>query len=277
MTCRLASRDEVALILTWAAAEGWNPGLGDAAAFHATDPAGFFVAERGGAPVAAVAVVNHSDRFAFLGLYLCLPQWRGQGIGLGLWTHALGHAGGRSIGLDGVAAQQVNYARSGFVRSGATRRWLGQLAAKADDAIRPARPGDAKAIAALDRAACGLPRPGFLAAWIAADATRQSFVLEVEGHLRGFATLRLCREGCKIGPVVAPSSAAALALAQAALAGMPNPAGPVVLDLPEANRPLALRLQALGFTNSFTTARMFRGPAPVAGPTAQAIATMELG
>ena len=58
---------------------------------------------------------------------------------------------------------------------------------------------------------------------------------------------------------------------------MPNPAGPVMLDLPEANRPLALRLTALGFTNSFTTARMFRGPPPAAGPMAQAIATMELG
>ena len=40
MTCRLATRDEVAPILDWAADEGWNPGLDDAAACHAADPAG---------------------------------------------------------------------------------------------------------------------------------------------------------------------------------------------------------------------------------------------
>ena len=122
---------------------------------------------------------------------------------------------GRSVGLDGVAAQQANYARSGFVRTGATLRWQGRLAARADAAVRPARPGDAPAISTLDRAACGVPRLAFLAAWIAGDATRQSLVLEVDGHLRGFATLRLCRDGGKIGPVVTPSSADALALAQA--------------------------------------------------------------
>ena len=277
MTCRLATRDEVALVLDWAADEGWNPGLDDSAAFYAADPAGFFVAERDGAPVAAVSVVNHSRGGAFLGLYLCRAEWRGQGVGFALWSHALAHAGARSVGLDGVAAQQANYARSGFVLIGATLRWQGQLSAKADHAVRPALSHDGPVIAALDMAACGVARPAFLAAWLTDCATRRSFVLERGGVVTGFATLRLARDGCKIGPVVAASASDALRLAQAALAGVPVGSGPVVLDLPEANRPLALRLTALGFTNSFTTARMFRGPPPVAGPMAQAIATMELG
>ena len=277
MTCRLATRDEVALILDWAAAEGWNPGLDDAAAFYAADPAGFFVAERDGAPVAAVSVVNHSRGVAFLGLYLCKADWRGQGVGFALWQHALAHAGGRSVGLDGVAAQQANYARSGFVRTGATLRWQGRLAAKADAAVRPAMPADAPVIAALDLGACGFARPAFLAAWLAECATRRSVVLDSGGVVTGFATLRLARDGCKIGPVVVATASDGLRLARAALAVMPVNSGPVMLDLPEANRPLALRLTALGFANSFTTARMFRGPPPVAGPTTQAIATMELG
>ena len=36
-------------------------------------------------------------------------------------------------------------------------------------------------------------------------------------------------------------------------------------------------LAGKGFTIGFTTARMYRGPAPVTAPTLQAIATMELG
>ncbi len=32
---RTATRDELDLLIDWAAAEGWNPGLHDAEAFHA--------------------------------------------------------------------------------------------------------------------------------------------------------------------------------------------------------------------------------------------------
>ena len=55
MTFRTADADEIALMLDWAADEGWNPGLDDAAAFRAADPDGFFVAEVDGEPVAACA------------------------------------------------------------------------------------------------------------------------------------------------------------------------------------------------------------------------------
>lgn len=81
---RTARPDELPLILSWAAAEGWNPGLDDAAVFFASDPEGFFVADLDNGPIAAISVVNHSSDFAFLGLYLCLPKHRGKGIGFGL-------------------------------------------------------------------------------------------------------------------------------------------------------------------------------------------------
>ena len=73
MTVRQMSLAELELIIGWAADEGWNPGLEDASAFYAADPDGFFLKEVDGQAVAAVSVVNHSDDFAFLGLYLCRP------------------------------------------------------------------------------------------------------------------------------------------------------------------------------------------------------------
>lgn len=275
MTFRTARQDELALILTWAAAEGWNPGQADAAAFHAADPAGFFVAERDGRPVAAISVVNHDADHAFLGLFLCLPDWRGKGIGFGLWTHALQHAGARSVGLDGVAAQQANYAKSGFRLIGATRRWEGSLTAASSPHVRDAAPGDLPQMLALDRLANGVDRRAFLTAWVAPCDTRRTVVMEQDRRIAGFAVIRLCRQGCKIGPILAPSADQAVELARAALAVMP--AEQVIIDVPEANLALTQILQAAGFANSFATARMVRGTPPATGHALQAIATMELG
>ncbi len=217
---RVARRDEIDLILRWAADEGWNPGREDADAFFAADPDGFFVAEESGAPVAAISVVNHSPDFAFLGLYLCRPDWRGKGIGFALWRHALAHAGGRTVGLDGVAAQEANYAMSGFRRSGATRRLEGHMEAGRVAGVRDAVPGDVPALIALDAAANGTARTAFLPGWIARCATRRTVVLTGPDGAQGFATARLCERGCKVGPVIAPDEAMAVALIRAALAAV---------------------------------------------------------
>lgn len=272
MTMRVATLAEIGTVLDWAATEGWNPGLADAPAFHAADPEGFFVAEIDGAPAAAISVVNHDADHAFLGLYLCRPAFRGLGIGYALWHHALAHAGGRTVGLDGVAAQQANYAKSGFVREGATRRFTGVLAPLADRGIRPVGPEDLPALIALDAAAGGVMRPAFLRAWLEPGRTRRAVVLEDQG---GFAVCRLCRDGLKIGPILAPDANTALRLAGAAVAAFPP--APVSIDLPERNAALQTALTARGFTPAFETARMYRGPAPRTDGRVQAIATMELG
>lgn len=342
---RTASAAEVALMLDWAAAEGWNPGLEDAEAFHASDPEGFFVAEVAGRTVAAISVVNHGPDFAFLGLYLCQPAFRGKGIGYALWRHALDHAGTRTVGLDGVPAQEANYARSGFVLTGRTLRFKGRVSgagpsllqaapeqsqrsaqaavprdgtgpegpAAPEDAgaqavpavpgdsagraksqaqedaarwvpdglegaavqVAPALPRDATALARLDRAANGVARRAFLAAWLSPRETRQTVVLRRDGAVTGFATARLCREGCKVGPVVAATAEEAFQLMSEAAAAVG--AEDVMIDVPSGNADLIRRLEALGFAEVFSTARMYRGDPPETGPCLQAIATMELG
>lgn len=272
---RTARAEEIAAILDWAAEEGWNPGLDDAPAFHAADPEGFYLAEVGGQPVASISVVNHSKTFAFLGLYLCRPDFRGQGIGFALWKHALDHAGTRTVGLDGVAAQQANYARSGFIRAGATRRFEGHLDGAAHGQISPARPEDLENLARLDRTANGVSRPSFTAAWFAPAPDRTTLVWRKLTDILGVATIRRCREGAKIGPLIGETAEDAVTLARACLGAMP--AGRVIVDVPSENVALAARLRNLGFEMTFETARMYRGPAPETDDTLQAIATMELG
>ena len=271
---RTATLPELSRILDWAADEGWNPGIEDAEAFFAADPGGFFVADHDGTPVAAISVVNHSDSFAFLGLYICHPDWRGTGLGFALWTHAIAHAGGRTIGLDGVPAQQDNYARSGFELAGRTRRLSGSLS-REPRRLALAQERDLETVRALDRAANGFDRAAFLAAWVAEHPTRKTVLLETAGRVTGFATARLCREVCKIGPIVAPSDTDAMTLAGQAAAALGQT--DISIDVPMGQPDFARMLEARGFQEGFATARMYRGPAPAVDATLKAIATMELG
>lgn len=260
---------ELEVVLDWAAEEGWNPGLGDAEAFHQADPEGFLVKTVGGEPVAAISVVNHSDDYAFLGLYLCRPEHRGKGHGVDVWRAGLAHAGGRTVGLDGVPSQQANYERSGFVRAGRTVRYRGTLTPRPDRGLtEPAKIGH---LTDLEARHTGTRRDPFLAEWFRTTPHRRTLVDPATG---AYATLRHCREDYKIGPLAAPSPEAAVALMQALV---PDEA-PVSIDVPEAATAFAAALSAAGFEPVFETARMYLGdlPAP-APPHCHAVATLELG
>ena len=128
--------------LDWAAAEGWNPGLGDAAPFWAADPEGYLVAEVDRRLVGAVSLVRYGADYAFLGFYIVDPQVRGQGVGLRLWNAAMDLAAGRLVGLDGVVTQQENYRRSGFAYAHANIRHGGQVQSPmpADSRLTPVSP-----------------------------------------------------------------------------------------------------------------------------------------
>src|SRR5215468_12154097 len=119
--------DEISIAVDWATAEGWNPGLADAACFGAADPGGFFIGEVNGIPAATVSCVNYGASFAFLGFYIVRADLRGRGYGLRIWKAAIAHAGPRVIGLDGVVAQQENYKKSGFTLAYANVRYGGTV------------------------------------------------------------------------------------------------------------------------------------------------------
>ncbi|MGD9293655.1 MAG: GNAT family N-acetyltransferase, partial [Roseobacter sp.] len=200
ITFRNATQAELGDVLEWAAAEGWNPGLDDAAAFFATDPRGFFVAEMADALVAAISVVNHNDSFAFLGLYIVMPQHRGKGIGLRLWQHALEHASSRTVGLDGVAEQQDNYRTSGFTHAGGTTRFTGHVQPQEGHGIRLAQSADIPVLTDAEHAASGYRKCDYLGAWFTNTEYRKTLVLPQDDGSASFCTVRKCQVGAKVGP-----------------------------------------------------------------------------
>ena len=253
--------DEIALAAEWAAAEGWNPGLADAACFATVDPDGFLVGELDGETAATISCVNYDARFAFLGFYIVRPDLRGRGYGLQTWNAAVAHAGGRVIGLDGVVAQQDNYRKSGFQLAYANIRFGGVVAASAAPpaGIVALRDVPLAMIEASDATVFPAPRPRFLRAWIGAPG-HVGCALMRDGRLTGWGVIRPCRSGRKIGPLVADDRAAAEAVLSALLAHAGG--GEIFLDVPAVNREAVALAQSLGLAPVFETARMYTGAIP---------------
>ncbi|MFE6549441.1 GNAT family N-acetyltransferase [Streptomyces sp. NPDC057746] len=271
-----ATLDDWPVISGWAADEGWNPGLCDGPAFFAQDPEGFFVGRLGDEPVSAISVVNYGSDYAFLGCYLVRPDLRGRGIGLATWETALAHAGGRTIGLDGVVAQQDNYRRSGFVFAHRTVRFTGTVPAdQATPGVHPAGKADLDAIADYDRACYPADRPGFLEHWLSARGHRVFVRLEGD-RLTGYGVIRPARVGLRVGPLFADTVDDAGALL-AACAG--EAAGrELAVDVPETNTAGVALAERSGLTPSFETARMYTGPVRAfAGERVYGVTTLELG
>jgi GNAT superfamily N-acetyltransferase len=261
LTTRVMKRADLDRAIDWAAAEGWNPGLDDAACFRAADPAGFLVACFGGDPVASISVVRYSDAFGFLGFYIVRPDQRGRGFGYRLWQAGLAHLEGCAVGLDGVVAQQENYARSRFVLAHRNIRFGGtaQVQAPRDPRLRVVDPDLIEAVLAYDRPFFPAPREDFLRCWLT-PGTRDAIAVVEEGTVRGYGVIRECRNGFKIGPLFADGEEEASLLFQALAARAAG--APVFLDPPEPND-AAVRLAVRhGLAPVFETARMYRGPAP---------------
>ncbi|HNW92894.1 MAG TPA: GNAT family N-acetyltransferase [bacterium] len=253
---------EVHLPLEWAAREGWNPGLYDAELFYAADPAGFFVGEIGGAPVATISAVRYGDRFGFIGLFIVRPDCRGGWLGPRLAQAALEHLGDRTIGIDGVLAKVRNYQTYGFALAHRNARYAGDGGGPGGDGTEPLAAFAADEIAAYDLRHFGFPRPAFLRGWLKQnEALSLALGVRRAGRLARYGSIRKCRVGYKIGPLFADDAEGAAMLC-AALAA--RAAGSVYyLDIPESNPQALALVRARGMKEVFATARMYRGTPPV--------------
>jgi ribosomal protein S18 acetylase RimI-like enzyme len=258
------SLDEVRLILDWAAAEGWNPGLRDAEAFLAADPEGFLLGRLHGEPAAAISLVRYDDRFAFLGCYIVRPELRGHGHGMAIWRAAIERAGGRTIGLDGVPAQQPNYRRSGFELERRNLRYSGVVrdgwAPITEPRLLDMVHVPADELSAYDRSVFGADRPGFVERWLTLPGHAAVAWRDADDVVRGYGVARPCRSGWKIGPLFADTDAIADALWRWLLAQIGGDR--VSFDVPETNAAAVGMAERAGLVVDFETARMYAGRPP---------------
>jgi ribosomal protein S18 acetylase RimI-like enzyme len=277
LTIRPMRADEIALSVDWAAAEGWNPGVNDAPCFATVDAAGFLIGELDSKPAATISCVNYDDSFAFLGCYIVRPDLRGRGLGWRIWQAAIARAGARTIGLDGVVAQQDNYRKSGFRLAYRNVRYGGRVAAASAQArsLTPLADVPFAIVAADDAKVFPAPRENFLRAWIGTHG-HVGRALMCDGALAAWGVIRPCREGFKIGPLVAEDRAAAEAVLDALIAAVGG--AEVFLDIPEPNAEAQALAQSRGLRPVFETARMYTGEVrDVAIQRIFGVTTFELG
>jgi GNAT superfamily N-acetyltransferase len=245
---------------SWAAAEGWNPGIDDPERFLAADPEAFLAIERDGEIVATASCALYGDSYAFIGFFIVRSGLRGHGIGSPLFMRALERAGGRVVGLDGVLEQQAYYERRGFALAHRNVRWrtLGGGGRPAGLVELPSVPFEQ--LLAFDSAVFGSERERFLRAWIDRPAGHALACTDGD-RVTGYGVLRPCRVGAKVGPLFADDGD----VAEALLAGLLAGAGPhteVFVDMPAANpRADALR-PGRAMEPSFETVRMYLNGRP---------------
>lgn len=257
---RTMTEKDLELAVAWAAEEGWNPGLRDAACFHAADPEGFFMAYKGERPVGSISAVAYDAAFGFMGFYIVRPELRGHGIGMALWQAAMDHMGERNIGGDGVVAMLDKYKQSGFAIAHRNIRFQGRGAADvvSNDVVDISQIPFPKLLS-YDRAHFPASRPEFLSRWID-QPEGGGRALVRDGGLAGYGVIRACHQGYKIAPLFAddPEGAEELFSALAGLA----PGSPVFLDVPEPNRAAVDLAKRHGMTPVFETARIYTREAP---------------
>lgn len=253
--------EDLKTAIGWAEAEGWNPGLDDAAVFHRADPGGFLMGWLGDQPATAISVVAHSDRLAFLGFYLCHPRFRGAGHGFATWQAGMALGADRVIGLDGVPAQQQNYASAGFALAHQTRRHGGVVTGRPHAEIEQSTASDIAALLSLDASVQGgTDRARYAADWFGPAPTRLTMVRRGPDGIDAAGTIRACVRGHKIGPLYAPDAETAGALIEALVAEAG--AAQVFMDTPDSNAAGVSLCQQFGLVPAFACARMYRGPAP---------------
>ncbi|WP_112945346.1 MULTISPECIES: GNAT family N-acetyltransferase [unclassified Rhizobium] len=268
---------ELELVLEWARQEGWNPGLDDSLPFHDADPSGFFVGAVGEVPVGSISVVKYGDDLAFLGLYMVHPEFRGKGYGRAIWDAGIASANGRSIGLDGVVAQQENYRKAGFEEAYKTVRYGGVIGSLPSSSLTATPVTDKlDGLVRYDASVFSAQRPAFVTSWCTNRKHRRTAVVRKSGKIRGYGTIRRCYDGYKIGPLFAADADSAAALLSTL--GQEAKGARVFIDIPSDNRDAVALAVGMGLKPVFETSRMYRGAVPtVPLKNVFGVTTLELG
>lgn len=257
---RNVSREELDIMVEWAASEGWNPGLHDVDCFYSTDPTGYFMGFLSNQPITCISAVAYNDNFGFLGFYITKPEFRGQGYGIQVWKKGIDYLKTQNVGLDGVFAQQENYKKSGFTLAYSNIRYQDIAKHSETKGLVKLSEVSFEKLVAYDSQCFPVPREKFLKCWITMPESHGTASVS-NGGIIGYGVIRKCKVGYKVGPLFADTLDVATNIYRE-LCNQVKEEVEVFLDVPEVNRPAVSFAESSGMKKVFGTARMYTKEQP---------------
>jgi GNAT superfamily N-acetyltransferase len=251
-----ASYAEANMLMQWAVAEGWNPGLHDLDAAWAVDPDAFIALRHQGRMVGGGSIFSHHGESGYMGLFIVEPSCRGKGWGTVLWHHRLARLRkrlrpGAPISMAGVHAMVDFYQKGGFVRQYDDIRYQGIVRGHSSPDAVPLSDLSSDDIHAFDRTFVTAPRAAFLAAWLPHG---QGVGIMRGKRLVAYGLIRPANHGYKVGPAFAIDESAGVGLLDHLFSMV---SGHVVqVDIPSANLKVQPFLDAAGLVPVFSCAHL---------------------
>jgi ribosomal protein S18 acetylase RimI-like enzyme len=219
------------------------------------------------------------------------PGFRRMGVGTGLLQRAIHSLEGcEAIGLDATPAGKALYRKLGFEEESCLHRMtirpvppppdpagLKQVNREGDPCfVRPLTADAVEQVAVLDRRAFGADRTLLLRSLMDRDP-HVGWQSSGDGRMRGFCMSRRGSAFIQLGPVVAETVEAAIAVCMASLGALAGEA--VMLDVPSTQERFLHWLSEMGFADQRSFTRMFLGRGRASGTRGQqfVISGPELG
>ena len=244
---------------------GWNQTVADWERFLDSSSGGCFVAESDGHVCGTVTTIPFENRFAWIGMVLVDPEYRGRGSGTRLLERAIEHLDDLRIPalkLDATPQGKPLYEKLHFLPEFEIGRWTrrGSPLEAAKLPVFGAResisPELLETICKADRDIFGADR-GFLLKSLHADAPDFTMGILHSGRLEGYAFGRLGSFADHLGPWMAMDASTARPLLEAFLAQSSREIQ--VVDCLNSRSFAGDLLKSFGFSYTRPLIRMFRG------------------
>jgi GNAT superfamily N-acetyltransferase len=244
---------------------GWNQTAADWRRFLEGSPDGCFVAAVDAQVRGTVTTIPFEARFAWIGMVLVDPEYRGRGIGTTLLETAIDYLDRQNLSalkLDATPQGQPLYEKLGFKAEYAITRWTRRR--PSSEAAQPSPPKAHDSVSQellarideFDRQVFGADRSVLLKS-LHAEAPEFTRDVVAGGALTGYAFGRRGAFADHLGPWIATDAGSARQLLEAFLASSSRETQ--IVDCVNAHPAAGELLKSFGFSPTRPLVRMFRG------------------